>query len=379
MSSPFQSSPDANADKNNSGGTGNQQQGSSPFQNPGSQGQGYPQNAPQGYGQQGYSNQGQGYYQSSPQGYGQPQSGYYQAPQQGGPIYPGQQNRQPEVKKERNNIGIAGIAVAVIGIILAFFKPTIIAAWLCILIALALVVAGFIVKNKERKTVIGALVLTGILGLTAIFTTGKALMDAGLASISYRPHNDTHYSEKADPSQKADEDSSDDAVPSKEDGKDDADQDKKSASKSVGTRANPYKLGQDVETTEWVIKINSFKRNADKEVLAANRFNEPPADGNEYAIANVTAKYKGSADPQHPDEAGIPSLLRVTFVAEDGKSYNRTSHVIVYDSTRNGSGELYEGGTATFNEVIEVPKGAKGVITMRPSYDEDPVFIKVQK
>lgn len=50
MSSPFQSSPDANADKNNSGGTGNQQQGSSPFQNPGSQGQGYPQNAPQGYG-----------------------------------------------------------------------------------------------------------------------------------------------------------------------------------------------------------------------------------------------------------------------------------------------------------------------------------------
>lgn len=58
MSSPFQSSPDANADKNNSGGTGNQQQGSSPFQNPGSQGQGYPQNAPQGYGQQGYSNQG---------------------------------------------------------------------------------------------------------------------------------------------------------------------------------------------------------------------------------------------------------------------------------------------------------------------------------
>lgn len=282
-------------------------------------------------------------------------------------------------KKDLNYVGIAGIAVAVIGIILAFFKPTIIAAWLCILIALALVVAGFIVKNKERKTVIGALVLTGILGLTAIFTTGKALMDAGLASISYRPHNDTHYSEKADPSQKADEDSSDDAVPSKEDGKDDADQDKKSASKSVGTRANPYKLGQDVETTEWVIKINSFKRNADKEVLAANRFNEPPADGNEYAIANVTAKYKGSADPQHPDEAGIPSLLRVTFVAEDGKSYNRTSHVIVYDSTRNGSGELYEGGTATFNEVIEVPKGAKGVITMRPSYDEDPVFIKVQK
>ena len=69
----------------------------------------------------------------------------------------------------------------------------------------------------------------------------------------------------------------------------------------------------------------------------------------------------------------------MTFVAEDGKSYNRTSHVIVYDSTRNGSGELYEGGTATFNEVIEVPKGAKGVITMRPSYDEDPVFIKVQK
>ena len=51
----------------------------------------------------------------------------------------------------------------------------------------------------------------------------------------------------------------------------------------------------------------------------------------------------------------------------------------MYDSTRNGSGELYEGGTATFNEVIEVPKGAKGVITMRPSYDEDPVFIKVQK
>ena len=189
MSSPFQSPSDPNAENNNSGGTGNQQQGSNPFQNPGTQGQGYQQNppqnygqqyqqgqhyqqnAPQGYGQQGYSNQEQGYYQSSPQGYGQPQSGYYQAPRQGGPTYPGQQNRQPEGKKERNTTSIVGIAVAVIGIILAFFKPTLIIAWSCILAALILTVAGFIVKGKERKTAIGAAVATLLLIIITITMT----------------------------------------------------------------------------------------------------------------------------------------------------------------------------------------------------------------
>ena len=206
MSSPFQSSPDANADKNNSGGTGNQQQGSSPFQNPGSQGQGYPQNAPQGYGQQGYSNQGQGYYQSSPQGYGQPQSGYYQAPQQGGPIYPGQQNRQPEVKKERNNIGIAGIAVAVIGIILAFFKPTLPIAWLCVLVALILTVAGFIVKGKERKTAIGAAVATLLLIIATIAMTSIAafkMFDPDKMNWTYTQNiNGTHKEYTHDPNGK---------------------------------------------------------------------------------------------------------------------------------------------------------------------------------
>ncbi|MDK6900539.1 hypothetical protein, partial [Streptococcus agalactiae] len=96
------------------------------------------------------------------------------APQQGGPIYPGQQNRQPEVKKERNNIGIAGIAVAVIGIILAFFKPTLPIAWLCVLVALILTVAGFIVKGKERKTAIGAAVATLLLIIATIAMTSIA-------------------------------------------------------------------------------------------------------------------------------------------------------------------------------------------------------------
>src|SRR5699024_7560735 len=61
------------------------------------------------------------------------------------------------------------------------------------------------------------------------------------------------------------------------------------------SRENPVPLGTTVSGDEWDVTVVGFDAEADDEVLAANSFNEPAADGYTYAVAEVEVLYVGES------------------------------------------------------------------------------------
>lgn len=122
---------------------------------------------------------------------------------------------------------------------------------------------------------------------------------------------------------------------------------------ATGTRANPAEPGVDTLTFSeqgdavWEVSLGAATLDAWPVVQAENQFNDPPQEGFQYVLLPVTATYRG-------DDTGLPWIeIDVSFVAPDGRSFDRAS-AVVPDSLTDVA-ELYEGGTGTGNVLFEVP------------------------
>jgi hypothetical protein len=67
------------------------------------------------------------------------------------------------------------------------------------------------------------------------------------------------------------------------------------ASGTVGTRGNPYPIGETVTIGEWDIVVTGAVQDATAEVLAENSFNETPAEGRQFFMVGIEATYNGEA------------------------------------------------------------------------------------
>ena len=63
----------------------------------------------------------------------------------------------------------------------------------------------------------------------------------------------------------------------------------------VGTRGNPYPIGETIAVGEWDITVTDVAEDATAEVLAENSFNEVPADGRQFFMVGIEATYNGDA------------------------------------------------------------------------------------
>jgi hypothetical protein len=63
----------------------------------------------------------------------------------------------------------------------------------------------------------------------------------------------------------------------------------------VGTRGNPYPIGETIAVGEWDITITGVAEDATAEVLTENSFNEVPADGRQFFMVGIEATYNGEA------------------------------------------------------------------------------------
>jgi len=116
---------------------------------------------------------------------------------------------------------------------------------------------------------------------------------------------------------------------------------------------------------EALISVNL---SANEDVAAANMFNEPPADGYQYAIANVTVTYKGA-------DSSYPAFVNIDHVTSSGEVISTWDSLAVPPEPTFGGGELYAGGSATGNLAFAIPSSADGVLRITPGVFADDVFV----
>lgn len=138
----------------------------------------------------------------------------------------------------------------------------------------------------------------------------------------------------------------------------------------AGTRENPLPLGTLISSKDWDVVVNSVNLAANEDVAAANMFNEAPAEGYQYAVANVTVTYKGA-------DSSYPAFVNIDYVTSSGEVISTWDSLAVAPEPTFGSGELYAGGSATGNLAFAIPVAADGVLRVKAGMLADDIFVAV--
>lgn len=139
-----------------------------------------------------------------------------------------------------------------------------------------------------------------------------------------------------------------------------------------GSRNAPYPIGSTITSGEWTVVVNSFNPDATAEILAESQFNDPPAEGSVYALANITGTYTG-------DDKGLPAAaIQIAFVTESGNTINSYDTFVIVPEPLDSLGELYAGASSTGNIVLEIPAGDAGLLRVTPGMFEDDVFVTLK-
>ena len=144
---------------------------------------------------------------------------------------------------------------------------------------------------------------------------------------------------------------------------------------AAGTsRENPLPIGSEISSKDWKIVVNSVTLHANDQVAAANEFNSPPADGNEYILVNYTETYTGN------DPSGSMPFESVEYVTPGGVTIDSTSTIAVPPEPIDTLTTLYNGGSVTGNTVLEVASDGveNGVLSVQPGLLADKMFVSVK-
>ncbi|WP_425310430.1 DUF4352 domain-containing protein [Ammonicoccus fulvus] len=261
----------------------------------------------------------------------------------------------PQPPKKPNVVAIAALVVAVLAFLFSVIEGAYLVGWILIPIALVLSIVALVQKFQPKKLAITALIVSIIAGIAApiafLASAARAFNDSfGGTEVTAAPPG------QSAPAQSGDAATTGGAEPD--------------ASGEQGTRTNPYPLGTAISSKDWTVTVNSFEADATKKVLAENEFNKQPADGNTYAMANVTVTYIG-------ETSGTPFEINVSYVTASGNTVN------TYDATVLGpdelpSNELYNGASATGNIFLQIPKDDAGALRVRPGFIADEVFVAIK-
>jgi hypothetical protein len=259
-----------------------------------------------------------------------------------------------KVKKQRNVVGLIALIVAVLGFVFACIPGALIVGWILLPIAFVLSLVSLFLKDKAKWMGVTALLLSivgTIVGVAVFFSVLATSVDDAIGG------GDTTV-----------------VQPSADAGvKGEVAQEKPAS--DAGTRGNPHPIGSVIESDDWRVVINSVTMAATDAVIAANSFNEPPAEGSEYIVVNYSATYIGD-DPN----GQMPAFVSVEYVTADGKTVSGLDKIVIAADAMDTTSALYTGGTATGNEAIEVPTATagQGVLAVRPGMLGDKIFVAVK-
>lgn len=258
--------------------------------------------------------------------------------------------------KRRNVLGLVAFIVAVVGFVFACIPGALIVGWILLPIAFILSIVALFFKGQSK-----ALALTGLI-LSVVGTIVAFIVFFAVVANSF---NDAFGGTASSVIQT-------DAPKASAAAKDDAGANKADAGTSkVGTRDNPAAIGSVIKGNDYTVTINSVNLNATDAILAANQFNEAPADGTVYALINATVTYTGN-------DSGLAALVGIAYVSADGNVFDSLNKIVIAPDPQLGADELYNGASATGNIAIQIPAAADGLIRVRPGVIADEVFVKTK-
>ena len=117
-----------------------------------------------------------------------------------------------------------------------------------------------------------------------------------------------------------------------------------------GTRSNPLPFGDTAALSigesdpAWTFQVVEFIPDGTSAVMAENQFNDPPADGRQFAIVRLQATYRGLDEP-------AMLLSDVSFVAVDDSNltYDLDDDCGVVPDELDQFGQVYAGGVVEGN------------------------------
>lgn len=253
-----------------------------------------------------------------------------------------------------NVVGLVALIAGVLGFIFACIPGALIVGWVLLPIAFVLGLVAMFMKDKGKGMGITALILAvvgTIVGFVVFFAVVASSVDSAFGggdTVVVQPSGDAGA-------------------------KGDTAKDKPAS--DAGTRGNPHPIGSVIESKDWRVVINSVTLAATDAVIAANQFNEPPAEGSEYIVVNYSATYIGD-DPN----GQMPAFVSVEYVTADGKTVDRFNKMVIAADDMDTTSSLYTDGTATGNMAIEVPSATagEGVLAVRAGMLGDKVFVAVK-
>lgn len=283
-----------------------------------------------------------------------------QTPQQAAPTPAG---------KQKHTLAIVAFVVAVVGFIFAVMEGAYILGWVLLPIAFILSLVALFAKDKPKKLAVAAL-LVSIVGTVAGFvafmgSVGRIVEEelGGGTTVASQPAAvDSEVSEPAD-----------------EPGEDPAAEESEPAAAEeapapgpgwLGTRSEPLPLGSVVSNNGWDIVVNSFTADATDAVLAEFSYNDPPADGHTYALANVTIT-------RTAEDSDTTLGISVDYITESGNVLDRTDTIGVIGPDSLGYEELFGGASVTGNVLFEIAEGDAGVLRVTPGLFDDPAFVAI--
>lgn len=127
------------------------------------------------------------------------------------------------------------------------------------------------------------------------------------------------------------------------------------------SRSNPLPLGSTVELEDWKVSVTGYKQGeeAAAAILAANQFNEAPAEGTSYVLVDLEVEYTGVSEEAQSPIIGLD--LRLT----GSKNILYGSAMLVPEQSLEG--QLFKGGKAV------------GQKAYRIAADEDNLMLRVQQ
>lgn len=257
----------------------------------------------------------------------------------------------------RNAVALVALVLAVLGFVFALIHGAMIVGWVLLPIAFILSVVGLLQHDRPKGMAIAALIVSvvgTIVGIVAFTTSvGDAVDDALSQPVTATQPSGAEATEEG---------STDSASPSPSPSD-------TSEATVEGTRDNPYPLGSTISSADWSVTVNSFTADATSQVLAANQFNEAPAQGSVYALANVTITYTG-------DSSGYARETGIAFVTDQGNVVNSSDSLAVAPDAI-GMDELYQGASVTGNVVFEIPSDASGLLRIQPGLLADDAFVAI--
>lgn len=241
-----------------------------------------------------------------------------------------------------SGLGLAGLIIGIVSLVLAFIPFINVLAGIAAVVGLILAIVAIAQKGKKKGAAAGGIV-TSALALIMSFVMGFVYTNAFVEGVN-EALEDSGVSVSSEAEEPADSPSEDAEMGQ-------ADQ---PASQDGLSRDNPLPLGSTVTLDvfgeqAWEVTVGPATLDATEEVIAENMFNDPPEDGLQYALLNITATYVGT-------ESGVPWVdLTYSFVSSAGTTHETFDSFAVAPDPLSDINELYPGGSGSGNILIAIP------------------------